>query len=108
MTPLLIMTLVLLVLLVWMASVTWPPCFHGGRMSGPAAGLQGEPQPQSESGTFARVKDSLRSAHLTGVGTGAFTCLTGDGDCWRPAATLATRGVGDLEVGLGRTLGGAL
>lgn len=48
------------------------------------------------------------SAHLAGVGAGAFTCLTGDGDCWRPAATLDTSGVGDLEVGLGRILGGVL
>lgn len=33
------------------------------------------------------VKDST---HLTGVGVGAFTCLTGDGDCWRPPVTLVT------------------
>lgn len=66
-------------------------------------------EPQSEGGTFLRVLSaSLVSPHLTGVGVGAFTCLTGDGDCWRPAATLATSRVGDLEVGLGRTLGGAL
>lgn len=50
------------------------------------------------------------SSYLTGVGVGAFTCRTGEGDCWRPPATLATSdgGVGDLEVGLGGTLGGVL
>lgn len=48
------------------------------------------------------------STHLTGVGVGAFTCLTGDGDCWRPPATLATSEVGDLDAGLGGTLGGVL
>lgn len=41
---------------------------------------------------------------------GAFTCLTGDGDCWRPPVTLETNegGVGDLDVGFGGTLGGVL
>ncbi|KAG7276466.1 hypothetical protein CRUP_033904 [Coryphaenoides rupestris] len=36
---------------------------------------------------------------LAGVGVGAFTCRTGEGDCWRPPATLATSdgGVGDFE-----------
>lgn len=50
------------------------------------------------------------STHLTGVGVGALTCLTGEGDWWRPPVTLATRdaGVGDLDVGLGGTLGGVL
>lgn len=76
-------------------------------MSGPAAGLKGEPQ--SESGSCLRAEgSSLVPTHLTGVGVGAFTCRTGDGDCWRPAATLATSGVGDLGAGLGRTRGGAL
>ena len=50
------------------------------------------------------------STHLTGAGVGAFTCLTGDGDCWRPPVTLATSEacVGDLDAGLGGTLGGVL
>lgn len=50
------------------------------------------------------------STHLTGVGVGALTCLTGEGDWWRPPVTLATRdaGVGDLDMGLGGTLGGVL
>lgn len=41
---------------------------------------------------------------------GAFTCLTGEGDCWRPPAILGTsKGcVGDLEAGFGGTLGGVL
>ena len=54
------------------------------------------------------VNSRQSSTHLTGVGVGAFTCLTGDGDCWRPPATLATSEVGDLDAGLGGTLGGVL
>lgn len=48
--------------------------------------------------------------HLEGVGVGALTCLTGEGDWWRPPVTLTTRdaGVGDLDVGFGGTRGGVL
>ena len=45
---------------------------------------------------------------LTGVGVGPFTCLTGEGDCWRPPVTLETKDGGDLEVGFGGTRGGVL
>ena len=46
--------------------------------------------------------------YLTGAGVGAFTCRTGEGDWWRPPVTLETIEGGDLEVGLGGTLGGVL
>lgn len=56
--------------------------------------------------------DSLHSTwtHLMGVGVGAFTCLTGDGDCCRPPVTLVTSDgwIGDLDDGLGGILGGVL
>lgn len=47
-------------------------------------------------------------SYLTGVGVGPFTCLTGEGDCWRPPVTLETKDGGDLEVGFGGTRGGVL
>lgn len=47
-------------------------------------------------------------SYLTGVGVGPFTCLTGEGDCWRPPVTLETNDGGDLEVGFGGTRGGVL
>lgn len=47
-------------------------------------------------------------SYLTGVGVGPFTCLTGEGDCCRPPATLETKDGGDLEVGFGGTRGGVL
>ena len=46
--------------------------------------------------------------HLTGAGDGAFTCLTGDGDCCRPPIILETKDGGDLEVGFGGMRGGVL
>lgn len=60
---------------------------------------------------------SFKRLYLTGDGVGARTCLTGDrecligdGDCWRASCALAAMdgGVGDLDLGLGGILGGAL
>lgn len=46
--------------------------------------------------------------YLTGVGVGPLTWRTGEGDCWRPPVDLDRKEGGDLEVGLGGTLGGVL
>lgn len=64
----------------------------------------------AHSKVHSKLQIQRGSTHLTGVGVGALTCLTGEGDWWRPPATLATRddGVGDLDVGLGGTRGGVL
>lgn len=35
-----------------------------------------------------------KALYLTGVGVGAFTCLTGEGDWWRPAETFVTAEAG--------------
>lgn len=51
-----------------------------------------------------------KALYLTGVGVGALTCLTGEGDWWRAAATFETAeaGGGDIEVGFPGTRGGVL
>lgn len=43
-----------------------------------------------------------------GAGDGAFTCLTGEGDCCRPPIILEIKEGGDLEVGFGGMRGGVL
>lgn len=53
-------------------------------------------------------QSDLAASHLTGVGVGPFTCLTGEGDCCRPAVTLVTKEGGDFEVGFGGMRGGVL